>query len=300
MSIYNNILKAIEEEIEKCSKPKIIQDLPHDLRSQNIDEMKERFNALVERINELEDEKWEIEEKHGDELNVFSTDVDFISYWEEDRDKWKEDIKKFEEEDKVRLDRKMQLIDEIQKEWDELKENYDISSLSTLGGEVDSDIRFLKDTFKETKKNGGKVPAISVLQDEEIPYSALVKDDGVGGKYDSYFDGEYNTFGKDNKWSFNESLKDIKRLNKDGSLDGIISKMEEIKESPRTVQNDAKKYVIMKENYNSLNRKYKKETNKDSMKLNPTQQKYKKIQQDLNSLYDEADAMAAHLNKMES
>lgn len=304
MSIYNNILKAIEEEIEKCSKPKIIQDLPHDLRSQNIDEMKERFNALVEKINELEQEKFDMENngRYEDDLNELYADSEFIDFWNEDREKWKEAIDKFEKEDKVRLDRKRELIKEIQEEWDGLKENYDTSSLRTLGGQVDHIINFLDDTFKPS--SGGnfvgtsEIPAISVLQDEMIPYNVLIKEGG--GRYDSYFYDMYNTSGKNNKWGFNEDLKDIKRLNKDGSLDGIISKMEEIKESPRAVQNEAKKYVVMKENYDSFNQRYDYETHKDSMKLNEVQQRYVDLGKDLDSLYDEADALANHLRKMES
>ena len=57
--LRNLIIKSVEENVvekEKCSKPKIIQDLPHDLRTNDKDELNERLSEARKLYNYTESE----------------------------------------------------------------------------------------------------------------------------------------------------------------------------------------------------------------------------------------------------
>ena len=108
MNIYNEILKAIEEELDKCSKPKYIQDLPVDLRSNDQTLLGERLDAL----QKMEDEaREEYDEKY------------------EEYEKAKEDEKK--SKDKI-LQVGQDMEEVINAVWEEVTENlgYDRDSLA--------------------------------------------------------------------------------------------------------------------------------------------------------------------------
>lgn len=275
-------LEKLFDDIIKCT-PDYIQELPYDLRTNDVEKLTERFDEIDNRLSELEEELDELD------YDTDGTDFNLYEYWKEDREEWKASIDKFENEDTPRLERKMQLIDEIKAEWETLKGNYDTSSLKTLGGQVDTEINNLDSVFTVYTSGSTKVPPISVLQDEIIPYDLVVKNTGGGGRYMTYFGDDYNTIGKDNKWTFNLYLNNIKRLNKDGSLDGIISKMEEIKSSPRKVQNEAKKYTIMKEHYDRLEGNYQSQGGDDPYdKTQDPLSDYSRVKREYDDLLEEA------------
>lgn len=70
MTTYDNILRAIKDELEKCSKPKYIQDLPYDLRTRDSGKLNERLEA----IQKLEDETQEEYDKKYEEYEKAKED----------------------------------------------------------------------------------------------------------------------------------------------------------------------------------------------------------------------------------
>lgn len=63
MTVYDEIVKAIEEELEKCSKPKYITDIPGDLRTTNPDILTQRVGKLETLLYETRDERDKVREQ---------------------------------------------------------------------------------------------------------------------------------------------------------------------------------------------------------------------------------------------
>lgn len=262
-SLYDkNIIT--KELYEKCGKPKVVQGLPGDLRTNDTDKLEVRLNAIHDKMSEIEkdlndlgyetgfyldvEEEYNPDDKYDSDgrLKNMSDDYRYTEYYLNDRVKWKKDIDKFEKEDKPRLERKLSLLDDAKKEWENIKNDFpDYETDWSDGWYINGIINHAKDYFWES----GDVPQISVLQDESIPYNNLIKDT-MSERYEFYFGDNYNTIGMDNKWRFKNDLDSLKKYNsKYGNLDNIVEIFQEVYDSPRKVQNEAKKYFIMKETY---------------------------------------------------
>lgn len=63
MTIYDRIVKAIEEDLEKCSKPKYITDIPGDLRTTDPDILTQRIGKLETLLYETRDKRDEVTEE---------------------------------------------------------------------------------------------------------------------------------------------------------------------------------------------------------------------------------------------
>ncbi len=240
------------DEVIKCT-PEIIQDLPYDLRTNDWNKLNERWLAIDDKLSSIEMRMEEL----GEDADV---DLDLYYNWRNDREEWKNFIDNFEAEDKPRLEAKRQLVKDIQKEWNRLKKNYDTDNPSDKGYNADVEIEHLDSLFKgdfysNYLNYGDKVPPISVLQGEDVSYDKVV-DRKEWAKWDTYFGDVENARANDRKRDLAFVKSELKKLNTDGKLDGLIDKLDELGQSERSVQNDAKKYVIMKGHYPILEGRY--------------------------------------------
>lgn len=74
-SLYdkNIITKELHE---KCGKPKVISDLPHDLRTNDVDKLNERKDAINDKIQSIENDIKEYESVLSEETKEFNNDIE--------------------------------------------------------------------------------------------------------------------------------------------------------------------------------------------------------------------------------
>ena len=121
-SLFEN--DVIDEELyNKCKKPDYIQDLPHDLRTNELDELKERKEQILLKINETNKEVSEF-------VDIFKGMKEDIPDVKDEIDMNLADYEEANEEANGRYDRIMKSLERIDKRLDKYDDN--VSHLTNL------------------------------------------------------------------------------------------------------------------------------------------------------------------------
>lgn len=227
-------MEVIDEspvEDEKCSKPKYIQALPGDGRTNDVDILKERQTAIKDGMNEVTDE---IDGATHDLDLLEETEGAFYDYflenWKNDKSGWKNIIDTFEKDDAPRKKEKQELVKEFNNEWksikDDLPNNASKENIELYMGDLNK-----------------------MFNDTSVVSPAFIN----LGKYASGVDNVYTDIGEMEFHSeYNDSVKRLRGAinklpeNKRGALKDIFDK---ITDSPKGVKNKEHEYQAIKYQY---------------------------------------------------
>ena len=148
MDYKTEILKALhdngvidDELYEKCSKPDYIQALPYDLRSTNLDELIDRFDACTTKMSELKSTLDTLEKDLTNELDDLVKNKRALQEGIDELGQMAIDNTKFYEADDKVLAEKRQWVNSVQE-----RANIDYS----LPNDITDEILRLHDYFEDT------------------------------------------------------------------------------------------------------------------------------------------------------